>query len=797
MKTQFKYIFLVVFLLAFSNTFARKVITGHLIESESKNPVESAKIDLLLLPDSMNVEQALTNTEGLFTLFKADSTKTYCLKVSKSFFKTRIVPVKLTVPGRIVNMGNTEMEPSSITIKEITVSGSKIKVTELADRTVYGISADMKKTSTDGLDVLRKVPTVQVDYFNEDIKVEGKSNIKIEVDGISRDKNYIKKLHPTQIDKMEVITNPTGKYDADVDAVINIITNKEMAYGLKGMVNVMALPNSMDNYMGRGSANLDYGLKKISYYVSANGGTGKFDYVSSMIRNSGINSVLRSGDSRINFNDMNFSGGFNYDPNEVNTLSLNLSYNGNSNKSNGFQSNDILLNDVLTGINRTENNSLSGNNGLNSSLFYKHKFDKKKNHALEIETSFYSSLRSNSTSNYQNFFFDKDSVELSRSPMQTEENNTRNSSANIRVNYTLPFDSVYNFNTGISSNYGYNYVNNISTRTYTPDMEYINFKSSFYAELSKTLKKGSFKVGSRLELSDVTINTTNKNTYFSLLPYANGQYKFNDKNSLKLNYSRRVYRPSNGQLNPFVSYSDSLTETHGNINLVPAYRDNAQLTYTLKFGENKFSGNISPQLFFEYRNGLIQYITQQKTNSNIFERVPVNLSNGYETGASLSLYAQIYTVIFNSNFRYSKVHIDKYLDQISAIDRDNWSLNAQLMCPLPKDFRLFVVFNINGPSLNGQELTQNAPFNIIGISKQFKNNSSLTIMAFNPFASQNFYNTSTIENGTLYQRTESYMNFRNAFVINYSINFKVGKDINSQKFNPEQTQEENNFKLPF
>ncbi|HET7733704.1 MAG TPA: TonB-dependent receptor family protein, partial [Paludibacter sp.] len=773
------------------------VITGNVVEEEGKKPIEAAQVELLQLPDSVATESVFTNSEGSFNLFKADTTKNYCVRVKLRFYKMQIVPVIFKPGGRILSLGNIELQPSSVNLKEITVNGSKIKVSELPDRTVYGISADMKKTSTDGLDVLRKVPTVQVDYFNEDIKVEGKSNIKIEVDGISRDKSYLKKLHPSQIEKMEVITSPTGKYDADVDAVINVITIKEMRYGLKGMVNAMLLPNDWDKYMARGNASLDYGMKKISYSLSANGGAGEFDFINSMTRTAGTSGLQRNGNTHSKFTNGNVNAGFIYDPDDFNNLSVNLSYNGSGSTSKNDQTNNISDNNVPQSINKTISNSENKNSGLNTSLFYKHRFDKKTEHAYEIEASVYTSLKNINSTNFENIFFDANSNELSRSPIQLEENKTTSRSANTRANYTLPFDSVYTFNTGLSANYSYNYINNISSRNNTPNLEYINLKGSFYAELGKTFKNGNAKIGTRLEVSDVIINITNSNTYVSPLPYANGQYKFSDKNSLKLNYSRRVFRPSNSQLNPFVSYVDSLTESRGNIGLKPAYRDNFQLTNTIKFGKNKFSGTISPQVFFEYRSGLIQTITKQKENSNTFEKFPENISNGYETGLNLSVYAQISTVIFNSNVRYFRIHADKYLDQINAVDKNTWSWNSQVMCPLPKDFRFFAVLSINGPTINGQELSKSTPFNLFGISKQFKNNSSLTLLAFNPFTSKNFYNTTTIDNGVLYQRSESYMDLKRMFMINYSINFKVGKDLKVQKRGEEQTPEDNGIKLPF
>ncbi|HEY6915817.1 MAG TPA: TonB-dependent receptor family protein [Paludibacter sp.] len=790
-------IIIVLLCLLAGNAFARKVITGNVVEEEVKKPIEAAQVELLQLPDSVATESVFTNSEGSFNLFKADTTKNYCVRVKLRFYKMLTVPIVFKPGGRILSLGNIELQPSSVNLKEITVNGSKIKVSELPDRTVYGISTDMKKTSTDGLDVLRKVPTVQVDYFNEDIKVEGKSNIKIEVDGISRDKSYLKKLHPTQIEKMEVITSPTGKYDADVDAVINVITIKEMRYGLKGMVNAMLLPNDWDKYMARGNASLDYGLKKISYSFSANGGAGEFDFINSMTRTAGTSGLQRNGNTHSKFTNGNVNAGFIYDPDDFNNLSVNLNYNGSGSTSNNDQTNNISDNNVLQTINKNTSEAINKSSGLNTSLFYKHRFDKKTEHAYEIEASVYTSLRNISSTNFENIFFDANNIELSRSPIQLEENKTTSRSANMRANYTLPFDSVYTFNTGLSANYSYNYINNVSSRSNTPNLEYINLKGSLYAELGKMFKKGNAKIGTRLEVSDVIINTTNSNTYVSPLPYANGQYKFSDKNSLKLNYSRRVFRPSNSQLNPFVSYVDSLTESRGNIGLKPAYRDNFQLTNTIKFGKNKFSGTISPQVFFEYRSGLIQTITKQKENSNTFEKFPENISNGYETGLNLSVYAQISTVIFNSNVRYFRIHADKYLDQINAVDKNTWSWNSQVMCPLPKDFRFFAVLSINGPTINGQELSKSTPFNLFGISKQFKNNSSLTLLAFNPFTSKNFYNTTTIDNDVLYQRSESYMDLKRMFMINYSINFKVGKDLKVQKRGEEQTPEDNGIKLPF
>ncbi len=783
------------------NANARQIITGTIVEKESKRPIEAVSVELLQLPDSSSIEGVYTNSEGSFTLMKADTTKKYCLRIRVLNYKMQKLPLTAKTGSRILNAGIIALEPSSVTLKEITVSGSKIKVTELPDRTVYGIPTDLKKISTDGLDVLRKVPSVQVDYFNEEIKVDGKSNIRIEVDGVTRDKEYLKKLHPSQIDKMEVITSPSGKYDADVDAVINIITIKEMRYGLKGTVNAQVLPNSADRYIFGGMGSLEYGFKTISYYISTNGGLGKFGFVNTMDRESGTTVLHRNGNTNTNFANGNINTGLTYDPNEKNNLNLNFSYNGNKSKNDNDQMNYYRENDILKSINGTTSHSENKNAGLNTSLYYKHSFDKKKSHFYEIESSFYSSLRNKNTTDFQSIAYNLDGNELSHYPIQTEVNNSRIRTLNTRFGYFLPFDSVYTFGTGINANYNHNFINNISSLSNAPSLEYNNTRGSMFAELSRNFKKGNLKVGTRGEFSYVTINTTNTNKFFSLLPYANGQYKINDRNSIKLNYSRRVIRPSRNQLNPFISYVDSLTISRGNIDLVPAYRDNFQLTYNVKYGKNKFSGSLSPQLFFEYRTRLIQTITRvipySSVKPNVFEKLPMNISNGYEGGLGLSVNAQIVTLIFNSNFRYFRSHIDKYQNQINALDRNSWNWNSQIMCPLTKNLRFFSMLNLTGPTINGQEISRNSPFYLAGISKQFKNNSSLTILAFNPFADKFFKNTVTLNNSSFYQRSISYMDMKNAIMINYSYNFKVGKDVKVQKQETEQNIEENNVKLPF
>lgn len=765
---------LLVCLLAALQVDARLVLTGLVGDKQDTKPVEGALVDLLHLPDSVLVESVKTSTEGTFMLYKADTLSNFCVRVRHLIYKEFVMPVPRKTTGMINNLGTLALEPAQFNLKEIVVKGVKVSVTELGDRTVYGVPEGIQKTSSDGVDVLRKIPSVQVDYLNEDITVNGKSNIVIEVDGITRDKGYLKRLHPSQISKMEIITSPSGKYDSEVDAVINVVTNPAMRFGLKGMAYLGAFPINSDSYVGLLNGSLDYGLDKISYYVAANAITQKVGIESRMDRTSGTDLLHQTGHQGVDVGLANVNLGFIYDPDENNDLSFNLAYN---NTSVGVTNETWNRNTMsgLTSLYRTESQTDQGMGGLTSSLFYKHSFNKKSQHALEAELKYYNSLNNHTTTDFRNSYYDAaDSSELYQTPWQQELSSTKVQTLTGQTNYNLPFDSVYFFNVGLNGNFNHYVTDNTSALLATSDMNYTDGRLGGYAELSRTLTKGSLKLGSRFETSRVVINGSAPSTYYSLLPYVNGFWRFNTDNSVKLAYSRRVLRPSAEQLNPMVSAVDSQTISLGNMNLKPAYRDNFQLTYNWKISYKSLVFNLSPQVFYEYKTGLIQTILSKNTSTGMFESKPTNVSDGYEYGTALALNSQLGPIMLNSNFRYTKYHVDAYLDQIAPMNRGSWNWNSFAMSSLPYNFNWMAMVNVSGPVLDGQTVSQNKMMYLIGLGKQFKNNSVLRLMAYNPFSNYFFQSTTTIDNPSLHQVSTNYLRKDYGVLLLYVYNFKLG-----------------------
>jgi len=771
---------------------ARLVLTGIVTDKQDTKPVEGANVDLLRLPDSIVVETIKSASDGLFMLYKADTVSTFCVRIKHLIYKEFVLPVPRKSSGMINNLGSFALDPAQFNLKEIVIKGVKVSVTELGDRTVYGIPEGIQKTSSDGVDVLRKIPSVQVDYLNEDITVNGKSNIKIEVDGISRDKGYLKRLHPSQISKMEIITSPSGKYDSDVDAVINVVTNPAMRYGLKGMAYAGAFPINTDSYVGLLNGSLDYGLEKISYYVAANAIAQRVGIESTMNRTAGGDLFTQSGNQNIIVGLANINMGFIYDPDENNDISFNLAYN---NTGIGVGNNSWYHNTVngINSIYMTESTTKQNSGGLTSSLFYKHSFDKKTQHGLEAEIKYYNSLGNRTETDFRNLYYDDADSLINQTSLLSELSKTNVKTLTGQTNYNLPFDSVYFFNVGINGNWNNYQTDNTSAQMSATDMDYIDGRLGGYAELSRTLSKGNIKLGSRFESSRVVINGSSPSTYYSFLPYLNGFWRLNPDNSIKLAYSRRVIRPSTDQLNPMVSAVDSQTIAKGNMNLKPAYRDNFQLTYNWKISHKSLVFNLSPQLFYENKTGLIQTILSKNPVSGLYESTPTNVSDGYEYGSALAVNSQLGPIMLNSNFRYTFYHVDAYLDQISAMSRSSWNWNSFAMSQLPYNFNWMAMVNVNGPVLDGQTVSKNSMMYLLGLGKQFKNNSTLRLMVYNPFSNYFFKSTSTIHNNNFTQVSNNYLRKDYGFMLLYVYSFKMGS---TMKERTKRTEDQQNVSNP-
>src|ERR1035437_1319072 len=257
-----KYIFFL--LLITSLTAQAQNIKGKVCLEKDKSPVQFASVALVQLPDSNMVTGVITLTDGGY-LFEKVKPGTYFMKASFVGYRPNGKKVTVATGQGEIAVDTIYLAETTAILSEVTVVAERLKGKEMVDRTVYAIPAVIAKTSTNGYDILKKIPQVNVDFQNN-ITLNGSSNFIIQVYGRQRDREYLAKLLPSDIESIEIVSNPSGKYEGNIDGVINIILKKEARYGINGNAGLNVKPFNKPTVQATGS--LDYSMGKITFYIT-------------------------------------------------------------------------------------------------------------------------------------------------------------------------------------------------------------------------------------------------------------------------------------------------------------------------------------------------------------------------------------------------------------------------------------------------------------------------------------------------------------------------------------------------
>ncbi|TFH47056.1 MAG: TonB-dependent receptor, partial [Bacteroidia bacterium] len=568
-------------------------IRGKVCLEEDKTPLPFATVGLVQLPDSSMITGVITLTDGGYLLEN--------VKPGNYFIRVSFVGYKTSGKEVIVDTGNTEVLVDTIYLRETTASigevmvvGERLKGKEMVDRTVYAIPAVVSKSAINGYDLLKKIPQVNVDFQNN-VTLNGSSNFIIQVDGRQRDKEYLARLLPSDIETIEIISNPSGKYEGNIDGVLSIILKKEARYGMNGNIGLNLKPFNKITSSATGS--LDYALGKITFYVTAltfsqsldisNTNESSFTMIDSTISLSG------TGGIKVTVSSLN--SGFDYYVNDKNSLSFNVSYKP--------LNQDIdLLSETFLYKNNNPLNTISSQtyNGYASSeasisLFYKKTF---KNPIQEFtaENTYYKfSAEENNDFTNSRYVYNSDIILNTYTRLEDILNERNYYSA--KLNYVHPLGMAAKIETGYQLYYqqmSYNF--NIDNQASNNLFEYAELRNSVYGGITYNLKKIGFQAMLRVENSQIKADSVTEPKYTCFLPTVNIQYKFSASHNLKFTYNRRINRPGIYDMYPYFRTDQNYNITQGNPDLKPDYRDRLQLTYTWNFGSNYFS----PYIYNEY-----------------------------------------------------------------------------------------------------------------------------------------------------------------------------------------------------
>jgi outer membrane receptor protein involved in Fe transport len=765
---------LVGLLLAVSVAGQAQNITGKVCLESDRSPVPYATVGLVQLPDSSMVTGVITLGDGGYLLEK--------VKPGDYYVRVSYVGYRTTGRGVTVGAGDTDvavdtifMAETTASIDEIMVVGERLKGKEMVDRTSYAIPEVVSRTATNGYDLLKKIPQVNVDYQNN-VTLNGSSNFIIQVDGRQRDKEYLARILPTDIQSIEIISNPSGKYEGNIDGVISIILKKEARYGVNGNVGFNVKPFSKLTSQATGS--LDYSMGKITFYITAFNIYQALDISQTLdSRFAAIDSttgLTGTGGIKVTLSSVNT--GFDYYINDRNSLSLNVSYKPIS------QDIDLLSETYLykTGIPLSTIISpiknITKSDETSASLFYKKTF-KNPVQELTVENTWYA-FKSRDDNSFENTRYPYESGTVLDYYSRHEENLNERNYYSAKVNYVHPLGMNAKVESGYQLYYqqmSYDFtINDVEADNL---FEYGELRNSVYGGVTFNLKKIGMQALLRVENSHISADSVTRPDYTCFLPSFNLQYKFSVAHNLKFTYNRRINRPGIYDMNPYFRTDQNYSITQGNPDLRPDYRDRLQLTYTWNFGSNYFSPYIYNEYFSDRVGNEYKVMNSPSDNSLITFTKPYNLLSGYELGGGVN--ATLWYINFNA--RVYKGHINDYTgNNFSIPGRDyySWSMTGAAYKSFGKNKKTtaFAFLSYDGVNVNARSKTFNHPFYGPGIQTQIKNH-SLGVVWVLPLSTNVKLNRTYTETPEYSSTNIIGFNASNFFQFSYSYKFNKGRNI--------------------
>ncbi len=774
-----KKIFIALVLLLQISSINAQTIKGFVFSVQENQPVEFANVMLLGLPDSSMIKGVVTYMAGEYSF---DNVKpgSYFVKSSFVGFQENGISIEVKEGAKEVIADTIFLSKETEKIDEVVVKGNYVKAKELVDRTVYEILPEIEKTSTNGYDVLKKIPSVQVD-FNNNVTLNGKSNFIIQVDGKQRDKEFLARILPGDIESIEVIHNPSGRYEGDIEGVINVILKPEARRGINGNFGMQIKP--VDKPTVGAMASIDYGREKVTFYVSGYSFiqqlniSGK-DYrrltlPKNQLLMDSIIDMSSSGDFSISASSINT--GFDYYLNNKNTLSLNYSYKPYTNKINLLNNGDILLNRQLVNEQENETKVDTKSSESNISLFYRKKF-KKPIQEFTIESNYYFFHSKDTNSFIQKLLLPEvaDPLDLTT---RNELTINKRDYLSTRADYIQPIGVSMRLEAGYQfylqhMEYEFGTKDEPATNNYL----YEELRNAGYVSFYWNLKKFSLQSTLRVENSMININDEIEPGYTTFLPSTNLMYKFNPKHSIKFTYNKRINRPDLYRLNPYEKLNNDQSISTGNPFLEPEDKNKLQLSYSMNIKKINFSPYVYHEIYSDKIDNLTASRLSSTTEKEVIFHSPENVLTGYEQGFGLN--ASLFS--FNVNGSIYKSHFNAFGNdslRIEAQDNFSYRLTSYVYAPLFKEkMHAFAFVSYNGKTKSAQTYTYNPLFYGLGGQHTIKNH-TWGIFYLLPFSKQIRFQKTITETPTIYSENTQYFDASWFVQLTYSYKFNKGKAI--------------------
>ena len=705
-----------------SETF---IIQGTIIDAASDDPITYATV----MVNDKQTQRMLTGTsteeDGSFRV--TTSTTDIVLQISFMGFESKTI-TDLDFDNGMVSLGAVRLETNSQVLDEIMVVGEKSTMEFDLDKRVFNVGSDISSTGVSALEVLNKVPSVNVDIEGQ-VQLRGNSGVQILINGkpsVLADErtNALGTITADMIESVEVITNPSARYDAEGTAgIINIILKKEENRGLNGSITAnTGLPDNHSLGLSMNKRTDHFNL-----FTQLGAGYRSHPYDRQSINRDKINNTSLENDGTSYRDEVfyNFTLGTDYHINQYNiiTLSGNFAYEIEKQPS---RTNYTLFNSENQPISTwyREETTEATNPKWQYDLQYSKEFSNHKDHLL-----LFSAVGS---------FFGKDqSSEFTNNALtgavaeydQRTRTDFQQADYTFKLDYTNPISEAFKIETGgqyLINDVGNDYaVSALEGNEWIEDpaltnlFEYNQKVLAGYGTGGYQAGPWGIKLGLRIEntnLNTLLTNTNEENTknYTDFFPSVHTSYKVSDQVSLQAGYSKRIFRPRLWDLNPFFNIRDNYNIRTGNPNLKPEYSDSYELSTIFKLGK----ASLNSSIFHLYTTDMVERVTT--FDDNVQTTTPQNVGTNHATGIEVNgKYVPIDWLTFNGDFNWNRYkRSGEFESQSFDFSGSRWSGRLMSKLALPQDFEVEVTGNFESGYKTVQSEITGSPTVDLGVRKK-------------------------------------------------------------------------------
>ncbi|PWL37316.1 TonB-dependent receptor [Flagellimonas aquimarina] len=572
-------------------------ISGTVIDNTLKQPVAYAAIVIKSEDGSKTITGGITTEDGNFEIKKLPE-GSFVLEVQFIGYKTHSQKLVITKKNRKVEVGTITLVEETEELSEVEVVAERTTIEQRVDRKVINVGKDLTTAGATASDIMNNIPSVNVDSQTGDISMRGNSNVRVMVDGKLSNvpvAQLLRQIPSTSIKSIELITNPSAKYNPEgMSGIINIILHKNANIGFNGNITT-GLTKGIEAKFNS-SIDMNYRQGKFNFYGNYGNNIGKY------VNDGSITRIDENSQQVFDFFNNNkshlYKVGVDFYLNDNNTISVFTNQNIFDGTGEGITA--VTYNNDLSRNVTQFFNDISDNLSEQYNFDYKHDF-KKEGHNIELEVD-HNRFNSDQDANFR-------TSGASLFPDYMDFVDTERTQTFVNLDYVNPLDSISKLEVGLES------------RTFETDVDYsstgLSFNSngnliptpstdfvysmdiySAYATFSQTRGKFSYQAGVRVEDVEVKADTNRlrafTDKYTEVYPSAFVTYNPNEKNQFQISYSRRVDRPGLQQVNPIREWATPLISSFGNPSLVPQFTNSYETNYTRRIK----GGSVTAGIFY-------------------------------------------------------------------------------------------------------------------------------------------------------------------------------------------------------